>query len=114
VGETVETEAPLALSSEELAELKRKARVVGLGAVKYADLSMNRESNYRFSFTKMLSLNGNTAPYLLYAYVRIRGIQRKSASAMDISQEDLDGASVSLETDEVCLHNHVLLYALLI
>jgi len=44
-----------------------------IGAVKYADLSMNRESNYKFSFTKMLSLSGNTAPYMLYAYVRILG-----------------------------------------
>jgi len=43
------------------------------GAVKYADLSMNRASNYKFSFTKMLSLSGNTAPYMLYAYVRILG-----------------------------------------
>ena len=54
------------------------ARVVGIGAVKYADLSMNRESNYRFSYAKMLSLNGNTAPYMLYAYARIRGIQVRS------------------------------------
>lgn len=53
------------------------AEVVGLGAVKYADLSQNRTSNYAFSYDKMLSLQGNTAPYMLYAYVRIRGISRK-------------------------------------
>lgn len=64
-------------SNEEDEEVQRKAVVMGMGAVKYADLSMNRESNYRFSFDKMLSLQGNTAPYMLYAYVRIRGIQRK-------------------------------------
>jgi arginyl-tRNA synthetase len=58
-----------------------RARVLGLGAVKYADLSMHRESNYKFSFAKMLALSGNTAPYMLYAYVRIRGIQRKAAAA---------------------------------
>ena len=48
----------LSLSEEET------ARIVGIGAVKYADLSMNRESDYRFSFGKMLALNGNTAPYM--------------------------------------------------
>lgn len=51
---------------------KEVARIVGMGAVKYADLSMNRESNYRFSYNKMLSLTGNTAPYMLYAYARIQ------------------------------------------
>ncbi|EJK76073.1 hypothetical protein THAOC_02180, partial [Thalassiosira oceanica] len=54
------------------------ARTVGIGAVKYADLSMNRESNYRFSYGRMLSLNGNTAPYMLYAYARICGIVRRA------------------------------------
>jgi arginyl-tRNA synthetase len=54
------------------------ARIVGIGAVKYADLSMNRESNYKFSYERMLSLNGNTAPYMLYAYARICGIVRKA------------------------------------
>lgn len=53
------------------------AELVGIAAVKYADLSMNRESNYRFSYDRMLSLNGNTAPYMLYAYARICGIIRK-------------------------------------
>jgi arginyl-tRNA synthetase len=58
------------------------ARTVGLGAVKYADLSQNRLSNYVFSFDKMLALQGNTAPYLIYAYVRVQGIGRKEAGAM--------------------------------
>ncbi|KAJ8605802.1 hypothetical protein CTAYLR_000538 [Chrysophaeum taylorii] len=53
------------------------AREIGIGAVKYADLSLNRESNYKFSFDKMLSLTGNTAPYMLYSYARINGIQSK-------------------------------------
>ena len=53
-------------------------KTVGIGAVKYADLSLNRESNYKFSYTRMLSLNGNTAPYMLYAYARICGIIRKA------------------------------------
>lgn len=55
------------------AELERVSKVVGIGAVKYADLSMNRESNYRFSYAKMLSLQGNTAPYMLYAFARVQG-----------------------------------------
>ncbi len=50
---------------------------VGLSAVKYADLSQNRTSNYAFSFDKMLSLKGNTAPYMLYAYARVQSIGRE-------------------------------------
>ena len=53
--------------------------VLGIGSVKYADLCMNREGTYKFSYDKMLSLTGNTAPYLVYAYVRVRGICRKAA-----------------------------------
>ena len=68
-------------------ELQRRARVVGIAAVKYADLSMNRESNYRFSFKKMLSLAGNTAPYMLYAYARIEGIRRKAAESTQSMQQ---------------------------
>lgn len=54
------------------------ARVIGIGAVKYADLSQNRTTDYVFSWEKMLALDGNTAPYLQYAYVRIRSIFRKA------------------------------------
>ena len=65
--------------SAELPEPQQKeiARVVGLGAVKYADLLPNRQSDYIFSWDKMLALQGNTAPYLLYAYARIKSIFRK-------------------------------------
>ncbi|GAB4159596.1 MAG: arginine--tRNA ligase [Cyanobacteria bacterium J069] len=52
-------------------------QVVGIGAIKYADLSQNRTSSYIFSYDKMLALQGNTAPYMLYAYVRVQGISRK-------------------------------------
>ncbi|WP_066378733.1 arginine--tRNA ligase [Anabaena sp. CA = ATCC 33047] len=63
---------------EETAEFINKvAEVVGISAVKYADLSQNRTSNYVFSYDKMLDLKGNTAPYMLYAYARIQGISRK-------------------------------------
>jgi arginyl-tRNA synthetase len=53
------------------------ARIVGLGAVKYGELSQHRMSDYVFSWAKMLSLQGNTAPYLQNAYVRVRSIFRK-------------------------------------
>jgi arginyl-tRNA synthetase len=53
------------------------AEVVGISAVKYADLSQNRTTDYKFSFDRMLSLKGNTAPYMLYAYVRTQGIARE-------------------------------------
>ena len=57
--------------------VQQVATTVGLAAVKYADLSTNRITNYQFSFDRMLALQGNTAPYLLYAVVRIAGIARK-------------------------------------
>ena len=65
--------------SPELPDARRReiARVVGIGAVKYADLLPNRQSDYVFSWDKLLALNGNTAPYLQYAYARIRSIFRK-------------------------------------
>ena len=53
------------------------AEVVGLGAIKYADLSQNRLSDYVFDMSRMVALNGNTATYLQYAYARIRSIFRK-------------------------------------
>lgn len=62
------------LPPEEQSEI---ARCIGIGAIKYADLLPNRQSDYQFSWDKMLSLNGNTAPYLLYACTRIRSIFRK-------------------------------------
>jgi arginyl-tRNA synthetase len=57
--------------------IEQVAATVGVAAVKYADLSTNRITNYQFSFDRMLALTGNTAPYLLYAVVRIAGIARK-------------------------------------
>lgn len=63
--------------TEDEAFIQLVATTVGLAAVKYADLSQNRITNYQFSFDRMLALQGNTAPYLLYAVVRIAGIARK-------------------------------------
>lgn len=60
------------------------AHVIGISAVKYADLSQNRTSNYVFNYDKMLALKGNTAPYMLYAYVRTQGISREGK--IDINQ----------------------------
>ena len=67
----------------EEAEKIEIARVVGIGAVKYADLSQYRMTDYIFSWDRMLSLQGNTAPYLQNAYVRIQSIFRKGAEEAD-------------------------------
>jgi arginyl-tRNA synthetase len=60
-----------------LEALNHTAKVLGIGAVKYADLSIHRESNYIFSWDKMLSFDGNTAMYMQYAYARVQSILRK-------------------------------------
>jgi arginyl-tRNA synthetase len=61
----------------EEADLREIAHAVGIGAVKYADLSKHRTSDYSFNFELMLSFEGNTAPYLLYAYTRVASVFRK-------------------------------------
>jgi len=58
-------------------DIEQASRIVGIGAVKYAELSVNRESNYIFDWDKMLSFEGNTSLYLQYAYARIQSIFRK-------------------------------------
>ena len=68
------------------AELRSIAKAVGIGAVKYADLSKHRTSDYSFNFDQMLSFEGNTAPYLLYAYTRVSGVFRKLGGSFDASQ----------------------------
>ncbi|WP_192021970.1 arginine--tRNA ligase [Shewanella sp. WPAGA9] len=70
------------------------ARVVGISSVKYADLSKNRSSDYIFSFEQMLSFEGNTAPYLLYAYTRVASIFKR-AEDINLSQ-----AKIVLEHDK--------------
>jgi arginyl-tRNA synthetase len=86
--------------------INKVAEVVGISAVKYADLSQNRTSSYIFSYDKMLALQGNTAPYMLYAYARIQGISRKG----DINFEQLgDNAKVLLQHEtEITLAKHIL------
>ncbi len=100
----------------ELPEAERRdiARAVGIGAVQYADLSQNRSSNYVFSWEKMLALDGNTAPYLLYAVARIRSIFRKAgldpvapkneeASAPETPQEQVLARKLAQFADAVQL-----------
>lgn len=81
-------------NSPDLAEEERArvAEVVGIGAVKYADLSQNRVSDYVFDWDKMISLQGNTATYLQYVYARNRSIFRKG----DVSPDSLGSAVESL------------------
>jgi arginyl-tRNA synthetase len=67
------------------AERRQVARAVGIGSVKYADLSLNRTTDYIFSWDTMLALNGNTAPYLQYSYTRVQSIFRRG---------ELDGAAL--------------------
>lgn len=64
-------------------ELRHIAHHVGIGAVKYADLSKSRQSDYIFDFEQMLSFDGNTAPYLMYAWTRIAAIFRKAGLDMN-------------------------------
>jgi len=58
-------------------EIEALAKIIGIGAVKYADLAINRESNYIFNWDKMLSFEGNTSLYMQYAYARIQSIFRR-------------------------------------
>jgi len=83
------------LSDDEKSDIAQK---IGIGAVKYADLSQYRMTDYVFSWDKMLSLQGNTAPYLQNAYVRIRSIFRKAGeSAPRIDELVLaDSAEINL------------------
>jgi arginyl-tRNA synthetase len=82
------------------------AQAVGISAIKYADLSQNRTSNYIFSYDKMLNLQGNTAPYLMYAYVRVQGISRKGQ--IDFEQLGADAKILLKEETELVLAKHLL------
>ena len=90
-------------------ELRHIASVVGIASVKYADLSKNRTSDYTFSFDSMLSFEGNTAPYLLYAYTRVSSIFNKAGIAMDsvtapvaLSEEkEIDLANKLMQFNEI-------------
>ena len=85
------------------------ARVVGLGSVKYADLLPNRQSDYVFSWDKMLALQGNTAPYLQYAYTRIQSIFRKAG---DPQPSTLNSQLSLTAPEELALAKHLLNFGL--
>ncbi len=88
-------------------ECKKIAHAIGIGAVKYADLSKHRTSDYTFSFDNMLSLVGNTAPYLLYAYTRTAGVLRTANKTI----EQLDGKIVLEAEQEKDLAAHLMLFS---
>lgn len=74
------------------AEKREIAEKIGIGAVKYADLSQNRQTDYIFTWEKLLALEGNTAAYLMYAYARLSKMLRESS-------DDLSAADIRVETE---------------
>ncbi|MBZ0056786.1 arginine--tRNA ligase [Leclercia adecarboxylata] len=76
-------------------ELEKLANAVGIGAVKYADLSKNRTTDYVFDWDNMLAFEGNTAPYMQYAYTRVLSVFRKA----DIDESALAQAQVTITED---------------
>ena len=94
------------------AQRREIARVIGLGAIKYADLLPNRQSDYVFSWDKMLALQGNTAPYLLYAYARLRSIFRKAAETSNIQHSTFNIQLAAPE--EILLARHLLNFGLVL
>lgn len=76
-------------------ELEQLANAVGIGAVKYADLSKNRTTDYIFDWDNMLAFEGNTAPYMQYAYTRVLSVFRKA----DIDEQALASAPVIISED---------------
>jgi arginyl-tRNA synthetase len=100
------------------------ARVVGLGALKYADLAQNRNLDYVFSWEKLLAFDGNTAPYLQNAYVRIRAIFRKAGlgeapntqahlaepAELAVARKLLDFSDSVLLAAEECRPHYICLY----
>jgi arginyl-tRNA synthetase len=97
--------AVVTAKNPEISEKRRDAiaHAVGIGAVKYADLSKDRLSDYIFSFDKMLALDGNTAPYLQYAHARVRSIFRRAV------QQGAKPGELKLESPfELALAKHLL------
>ena len=82
------------------------ARVVGIGAIKYAELSKNRTTDYIFDWNTMLSFEGNTAPYLQYAYTRIMSIFRRAG----LDSGDINSPFDLREPDEIALATKLLQY----
>ena len=90
-------------------EIDEVSRVVGIGAVKYADLRQNRLSDYQFDWDKMISFQGNAGPYLQYAYARCGSIFAKGGLDMGSVAES---AAVVLEaSSEIALGKHLLRFS---
>jgi arginyl-tRNA synthetase len=87
-------------------EQREIARRVGIGAIKYADLLPNRQGDYVFSWDKLLALNGNTAPYLQYAYTRTRSLRRRGADLP--IRDDIPGSLALTAPEERALARHLL------
>lgn len=85
-------------------ELEKSAKILGIDAVKYADLCCHRIKDYVFSYDRMLKFEGNTAAFLLYAYVRIQGIKRK------VGKEAVAGPIVLSHPSEVAMAFHLCLF----
>ncbi|NBX34948.1 arginine--tRNA ligase, partial [bacterium] len=95
--------------SPELPEAERRliAKTIGVAALRYADLSSNRTMDYTFSWEKLLAFEGNTAPYLLYAVVRVRSIFRKTGLAVGQGEE---GAADPETPTEIALARKLLAF----
>ncbi|PJE16242.1 arginine--tRNA ligase [Legionella sp.] len=87
-------------------EVEEMARVLGISSIKYADLSKNRTSDYMFDWDAMLSFEGNTAPYLLYAYTRINSLFQKADVDLDSFAEPL----VLQNANDVSLAKQIILF----
>src|SRR5699024_3622048 len=89
--------AAVTQKNSDLSDSQREhiAQVVGVGALKYGDLSNDRVKDYVFNWERMLALDGNTAPYLQNAYVRIRSIFRKAEQTDAVSRSDHDAISLT-------------------
>ncbi len=100
------SEGRLSVAEEDVDDV---ARVVGIGAVKYADLHQNRTSDYKFDLEKMVSFEGDAGPYLQYNYARVRSIFRKGE--VDISSIESFAAVRLEEPSEVALGRHLLRFS---
>lgn len=103
-----EAEKILEERSPEMSEEERKhlAKAIGIGAVKYADLSCNRMGDYTFSYDRMLRFEGNTAAFMMYAYVRVAGIKRKIGE--EIEEVRKRGKIALKHPSEIALGVHLL------
>ena len=102
-----QAEAVMRLTEIPEAERRLIAKTIGVAALRYADLSSNRTMDYTFSWEKLLAFEGNTAPYLLYAVVRVRSIFRKTGLAVGQGEE---GAADPETPTEIALARKLLAF----